>query len=112
MKKRITFILLALLLILAWIPLQLFVIGEPVDGEQLSWEVQAEEDILCIHISTPASAVALRGLKVRQDGSTCHISLRKVLVSHLFSSGSASVEIDILKIDRVFLGGKLVWSSE
>ncbi len=112
MKQTLHVLLCAIILLLLLIPLKLFIIGEPVDRAQLIYDVQEEGNTLRVNIPTPSSAMALRGVKVRQEGSSYDITVRKVLVSSLFPSGSTCVKIDLLKTDHVYLGGKLIWSSE
>ncbi len=48
-----------------------FLIGEPVDGEQLCCTVSQENPNLEMQVGTAESGMALRGWKRRQEGKTC-----------------------------------------
>ena len=113
MKKYIIG-LLAVLLIAALIaiPLKLFLIGDPVDGAQVHYSITEDGDSLRLNVATSSSAIAFRSWKFHQEGSRLYISCRKVLVSPLFSSGTYDSTIDTLKLDQLYLGGKLIWTAE
>lgn len=90
---------------------KLFIIGEPVDGAQLAHQVTLEGQTLHLHVTIPESAVALRGWKIHQEGSTLYIRCRKVLVSPFFSSGEFHTALDTVKLDQIYLGGRLIWAA-
>lgn len=112
-KKRIVLILAGVLLagtlgVLA----NLFLIGEPVDGEQLICTVSLEGPNLCVQVETAESGMALRGWKQRQEGGSLSLTARKVPVSSFFSEGSHTFVVGTQSIDRVLVGGKVVWEKE
>lgn len=111
MKRILCTILIILLLLALAFPVKLLLIGEPVDGAQLAVSSQEEGNILILNIDTPASAIAFRGWKHHQEGSTLYIRARKVLVSPLFRDGTYQTTLDTTALTEVYLGGKLIWSS-
>ena len=112
MKRILGFLLILLLLLALAIPVKLFLIGEPVDGEQLGVLMQEEGTTLTLNIATPASAIALRGWKYHQDGSTLYIRARKVLVSPLFRDGTYQTTIDTTLLTQIYLGSKRIWNAK
>ena len=98
--------------ILCILLLKLFVIGEPVDGAQLAYNITQNDATLELQVSATESAVALKGWKIEQKGNNVSISTRKVLVSFLFSSGQYQTSINIDGIENVYLGGQIIWSSK
>ena len=112
MKKYVVGLLFVLLVIALSVGLKLFIIGDPVDGGQVYYSITEDGDALHLNVATSSSAIAFRGWKFRQEGSQLYISCRKVLVSPFFSSGTYDTTIDTLKLDQVYLGGTLIWTSE
>lgn len=108
--KKIAAILLLLLVLCAGAACKLYLIGEPIDGSLLGCHTETQDNHLKLYVSTPASAIALRGWKYRRVGDTLYISARKVLVSSLFSDGTYQTTLDISLISRIYLGGSLIWS--
>ena len=98
--------------IILCISLNLFVTGEPIDGEQLAYNIMQNNSTLELQVSAKESAVALRGWKFEQEGNNVFISAKKVLVSFLFSSGQYQTSIDIDGIENVYLGGQMIWNSK
>ena len=92
--------------------LNLFVRGEPIDGNQLTYSVTQNSTILELQVSATDSAVALRGWKIEQEENKVFISAKKVPESFLFSSGQYQTSIDIDGIENVYLGGQMIWSSK
>lgn len=112
MKKKIGVGIAALGIIILCILLKLFVIGEPVDGAQLAYNITRNNATLELQVSATESAVALRGWKIEQEGNNVFISTKKVPVSFLFSSGQYQTSINIDGIENVYLGGQIIWSSK
>ena len=113
MKKRIGVGIATLgITILCILLLKLFVIGEPVDGAQLAYNITQNDATLELQVSATESAVVLKGWKIEQKGNNVFISTRKVLVSFLFSSGQYQTSINIDGIENVYLGGQIIWSSK
>ncbi len=112
MKKKIGIGIAALGIIVLCILFNLFVVGEPIDGEQLAYSITQNNSTLELQVSAIESAVALRGWKFEQDGNNMFISAKKVPVSFLFSSGQYQASIDIDGIENVYLGGQMIWSSK
>lgn len=113
MKKRILLISVGVLLLGALgILANLFLIGEPVDGEQLICTVSPEGPNLCVKVETAESGMALRGWKQRQEGGSLSITARKVPVSAFFPEGSNTFVLGTESVDRVLVGGKVVWERE
>lgn len=117
MKKRssqgVTTVILGIIVMLILGPMvKMFVIGEPVDGRQVSYTMSLNEQNLELHVVSVESAVALQGWKYKQDGSSLFISMRKVLLSPLFSKGYYETAIDIRSIAYIYLGGQVIWQRE
>lgn len=112
MKKKIRIGITALGIIILCILLKLFVIGEPVDGAQLAYNITQNDATLELQVSATDSAVALKGWKIEQEGNNVFISTKKVPVSFLFSNGQHQTSINIDGIENVYLGGQIIWSSK
>lgn len=112
MKKVILSILILMILAGAIAALQIFVIGQPVDGDTLVIDVAETDHQVNILVTAPASAIAFTDTSLRQDGATLSITFRQVLVSPLFSSGQKSVYLEKDGFSEIYLGGKLIWTAE
>lgn len=112
LKKKIQISVAILGLLVIGILLKLFVIGEPVDGKQLAYNVAENNSILELEVSAADSAVALKGWKVEQKGNEVFISARKVLVSFLYSNGQYQTSVNTNGIECIYLGGQMIWSKE
>ena len=88
---------------------KLFLIGDPVAGGQVYCTVSENGQDLELQVDTVESAMALRGWKHEQDGGTLYLSARKVLVSPFFDEGHYETSIKIGAIDKIVLGGEIVW---
>ena len=100
------------LLLAAAFALKIFVIGTPAQkGELVVMDAVEEDGILRLSVSTPLSATAYRGWHVDAAGSVANISARSVLVSPLFSSGGAAVEVPLAGVTEVRLCGLVVWQN-
>ena len=110
MKKKIGIVLTVLLLAAACALSGWLFIGEPVDGKQLAYQVTEHPSYLDLQVTSVESAVALRGWQFKQEGNDLSIRARKVPVSPFFSHGDYLTSIDTDGIDRVYLGGQLIWS--
>ncbi len=110
--KPVILVLAVLALIIAGVAVDLFLIGEPVDGAQVYCTAEEADGILTLTVSTPESGVAFRGWKVRRDGGTVSVSLGKVQVSPFYSSGVEKLDIELEDAKEVYFGGKLVWEAE
>ncbi len=106
--KRILVIVLILILVCS---IYALVIGEPVDGKQLSYTITetGPDILLCIHSTD--SAMALRGWNYRTKGDILYISVRKVPVSPLNTQGSNQVSLSTQDLREIYLGGKRVWTK-
>lgn len=112
MKKKFFFALLILLLAVLAIGLQLFVIGESVKADEIAIEVEELDRQINIFISTPASAIAFTDAHFRQEDNVLTISLRQVLVSPLYSSGTKIIWLEKGTETEIWLGGKCIWTAE
>lgn len=112
MKKKLLWAFLIFLIVALCIAVKLFLIGEPVDGNQLIYSVTENEQSLVLNVCASDSAAALRGWKYRQDGNTLYISTRKVLVSPFFSSGIYQTTITPETVTEIYLSGKLIWTAK
>ena len=110
-KASITIICVLLLVVLG-IFLQLFVLGEPVDGAQVYCTTSVNGQSLELRIVATESGIALRGWKFKQNGGTLFVSARKVLVSPLFDKGYYETIIDLEAIDNISFGGQEIWSNK
>lgn len=90
----------------------LFVIGEPVDGKQMLTTAIVNDSKLELQASAEGSAVALKGWKYEKEGTDLFISARKVPVSPLFSEGTYRDSIDLNGLECVYLGGQVIWEKE
>ncbi len=111
-KKSAVIIAGVLLVIVLGFAAKLYVIGEPIDGEQVYCTASVNGQNLKLQIETVESGMALRGWKYKQDGSVLYISGRKVLVSPFFNEGYYEASINIELIERVLFGNKVIWSSK
>ncbi len=109
-KKRVVVIILILLAVCLGLIAKLFIIGEPVSGEQVYCTTYVNGQKLELQVDTIESSVALICWKYNQYDSTLYISARKVLVSPLFNEGHYKTYIDIEMIENIVLGGKTIWS--
>lgn len=110
---KITGILIGIVLIIVLSVLfKLFVIGESVDGAQVNCTTSVNGHTLELRVAAVESAVALRGFRYKQEGDTLFISARKVVVSPLFDEGVYETSIDLELLDKIILGGQLIWSGE
>ncbi len=112
MKKKIGGGIVVFGIIILCVLSSLFVVGEPVDGKQLAYNITQNNSILELQVSAKEPAVALRGWKFKQEGKNLFISAKKVLVSFLFSSGEYQTSINIDGIENIYLGGKMIWSNK
>ena len=110
MKKLILSVIILVLLAAGWFALDLFVIGDPVDGDTLVIDVEDLGSQLNIHIAAPDSAMAFSDVRFRHEGTALHITVRKVLVSPLHRSGTTCIYVEKMDETEVWLGGKLIWS--
>lgn len=85
-------------------------IGEPVDAAQVILQCRQQENQLTLDISTTDSGVSLRGLRLRQHGTTLDITLRKVPVTALYSSGQVRKTLDLTGIQEVRFAGQVIWA--
>ena len=102
MKKKIGIVLTVLLVTAACLLSSWLLIGEPVDGKQLAYQITEHPSYLDLQVTAVESAVALRGWQLKQEGN--------VPVSPFASHGDYLTSIDTDGIDHVYLGGQLIWS--
>lgn len=111
MRQKITIGLVALGLVMLCVTTKLFVIGQPIDAGQLAYHVTERSTTVEVQVSALESAIALRGWRMKREGGDLFLSARKVPVSALFSSGEYQTSIDTKGIERIYLGGQLIWQS-
>ncbi|MEG1657663.1 MAG: hypothetical protein RR288_01265 [Oscillibacter sp.] len=109
--KILTISISCLAVIILGVLVNLFVVGEPVDGAQVACEISVNDQNLELKVTAVESAVALRGWKFDKEGSTLHISARKVLVSPFFDNGTFKTSIDLSEIENISFGGQVIWSK-
>ena len=112
MKKIIIAILCFIAITALCIAFKLFLIGEPVDGNSVLCHVSENDNQVNISIALPESATAFTGASLRQKGSALYITMRKVLVSPLFSSGTHQIWIEKNDLTEIYFGGRKIWSAE
>lgn len=110
--KRLLTVLCLLAALAVSFAAKLYWIGEPVDGAQLHCTTSVEGQLLTLTAETEDSAVALRGLRLRREGDAVLITLRKVLVSPIYSEGSTQATLKLDGIQQVRLGGQTIWAAE
>lgn len=90
-----------------------FIIGEPVNGNNVNCDVKETENQIDICVSTPESGIAFTDdVRMLLEGSVLNITLRRVMVSPLFSSGSRIISIEKAGLTEIYLGGKLIWTAK
>ena len=110
MKKRLIFALVLVLVLIIAVPVQLFLIGEPVDGSTVNCDVRESENQVDLYVTTPESAVGFTDFRLRQEGTTLYIDFRKVLTSPLYD-GEKSIYIEKCDLTEIVLGGVTVWTA-
>ena len=95
--------------VILYVLCDLYIIGEPIDGIQMRCVSSVNDETLELRVDALESAVALRNWRFKETDGTLFISARKVLVSPLFTEGSYQTSVDLEGIDRVVLGGELIW---
>lgn len=108
-KKRLMIIIGAILVFCMGVLIKLFLIGEPVDGEQVYCTTSVNDQELTLQIDAIESAMALRGWKYHQNGSTLQISVRKVPVSPFFDEGHYETTLDVEGVEHIMVGNKTIW---
>lgn len=111
-KKGVMIISGVLFIIALGFTAKLYMIGEPVAGEQVYCTTSVNGHNLKLQVETVESGVAFRGWKYKRDGSALYISARKVLVSPLFDDGYYETSINIELIEKVLFGNKVIWSGK
>lgn len=111
-KKVVCIVLAFLVLITASGIVQLFFIGEPLDGNTVITHVEIDGDVVYLHIMTLDSAMAFCGESRSRVDSTLYITLRKVLVSPVHDSGYHVAAVNLDDITQIVLGGKTVWTKK
>ena len=81
MKKKIGIVLTVLLVTAACLLSSWLLIGEPVDGKQLAYQITEHPSYLDLQVTAVESAVALRGWQLKQEGHDLFIRARKVPVT-------------------------------
>jgi len=110
-KKLLIIVPMVLFLVVFCISVKVFLIGEPVDGDQLWVETTEDGDSLQLTASVYGSAIALKGWKFRQEDGILYIRAGKVLVSPLFRNGTYQTTIETALLDEIYLGGRLIWQK-
>ena len=110
-KKVFLCVLLIVLILVFGITAKIFLIGEPVDNSIVVCDVEELDDQINIYVTTPASAIAFTDPQLRQEGTTLYITIRKVLVSSLFSSGTKMIWIEKNDLTEIVLGGEVIWTA-
>ena len=115
MKKKIAITAGVLLGLLAVIIVGVYIsacfIGSPLDGNQVSCEASLEGQMLTLQIHTAESAVGFRSWRQTVKDRTLYLNARKVLVSKFAHSGTYKTVVDLHDIDKVILGGKIIWGK-
>lgn len=109
--KILAIIIGCLVVIALGIFLKIFVVGEPIDRAQVACEVSVNDQSLELKVMAIESAMALRGWKFKQEGSTLHINARKVPVSPFFDNGTYETSIDLSEIENIIFGGQVIWAK-
>lgn len=94
--------------------LKLFVIGTPLQAQTVAVEAVEENNMLHLSVMSVVSANAFHGWKVETENGIASIYARDVLVSPLYSSGSANLDVPLEGVQEVWLGGKsgrLIWQD-
>lgn len=110
MYKKFLIVMVALFFIAMAVLGYFLCIGKPVDAHQVILQCQQQENQLTLSISTTSSGVALRGFRLRQNGTTLDITLRNVPVTALYSSGQVQKTLDLTGIQEVRFAGQVIWS--
>lgn len=88
-----------------------YMIGEPVDGEQVYCTASVNGQSLDLRVEAVEPGTALRGWRYERDGGIFCISARKVPVSLFFNREFYETSISIRGIEKVLFGNKVIWSG-
>ena len=112
MKKKF-WIISALILILLFVLIsKFFLIGEPVDGKTLIYNVEDAEKQLTIRVFTTESATAFTEPRLLQQGTTLNITFSKVLPSPIHTDGELCIYLEKCDLTNVILCGEPIWSAQ
>lgn len=99
----------------AALALKVFVIGTPLQVQTLMVSsIREEAEQLHLELSSMASANAYHGWSVETQDGVVSIYAREVLVSPLFSDGTAALTIPLDGVTEIWLGGtsgRLIWQE-
>ena len=112
MRKKIQISIAILGITVLGVLINLFLVGEPVDGKQLAYHVAEDNAILELQVFATESAIALKSWKIEQNGNDLFISARKVPVSFVFPSGEYRSSVHTDGIEHIYLGGQMIWSNK
>ena len=94
---------------------KLFLIGTPLQPQSVAiTETAVVEDTLHLSLMSVGSGNAFHGWHVETENGIASIYARDVLVSPLYSSGDADLEIPLEGVQEVWLGGvsgRLLWQD-
>lgn len=113
-RKIIAAVVCTVVVLLSALLAKLFIIGTPFQPQSVAVEVAVEGDVLHLSLISVFSANAFHGWRVETENGIASIYARDVLVSRLFPSGSASLEVPLEGVQEVWLGGvsgRLLWQD-
>ena len=111
-RRAMIAVLCTVLLLAAGLAAKIFIIGSPAQEQELFVaDVQEENGVLRLSVSTPASATAYWGWTVDTADGVADIHARSVLVSPLFPNGGGTVEVPLEGIREIRLCGRIVWQD-
>lgn len=104
----------ALVLLSAFL-LKLFVIGTPLQPQSVAvTKAEVKDGVLHLSMFSAWSSNAFHGWHVETENGIASVYARDVLVSPLYSSGDADLEIPLEGVQEVWLGGvsgRLLWQD-
>ena len=114
-RKVIAAVVCTALVLVTALLAKLFFIGTPLQPQSVAiTETAVEEDTLHLSLMAVESANAFHGWHVETENGIASIYARDVLVSPLYSSGNADLEIPLEGVQEVWLGGtsgRLLWQD-
>ena len=104
-------VLCTILLFAAGIALDLFVIGDPITRDGISWSVQEDGGALNVHVFSTWSGVAYCRWDEENVDGIVTLSARKVLPSMLYRTAEYRTRISLDGVKEVWVAGQLIWQD-
>ena len=100
-----------LAVLLAGAAVKLFVIGQPLSREGLSWSMRLSKTDMDLRVSSTWSGVAYCRWALEADGDVVRLSAREVLPSFLYGSADHRERIPLEGVREVWVADQLIWQD-